>query len=169
MNLENAITQLRNQRTAILSMGRDLSNEQARWKPGAEDWSILEVLNHLVDEERLDFRRHLDHILFTPNEPWPKIAPQDWVLKKKYNQQALDQTLVNFEFERNKSIEWLMTLTDIDWTMTTQLPWGTLSAGDMLASWLAHDLLHLRQLVELRYQLTQSDSLPFSVEYAGKW
>jgi hypothetical protein len=39
----------------------------------------------------------------------------------------------------------------------------------MLASWLAHDLLHLRQLIELRYQLTKSNSTPFNVDYAGKW
>lgn len=169
MNLKNAITQLENQGKAILSLGKDLTNEQARWKPGPEEWSVLEVLNHLGDEEELDFRQHLHHILFTPDEPWPKIAPQEWVFEKKYNQQALDKTLNNFKSERQKSLEWLKSLTDPDWKKTVQLPWGNLSAGDMLASWLAHDLLHLRQLVELRYQLTKSSSAPFNQDYAGKW
>ena len=36
--------------------------EQARWKPDADSWSILEVVCHLVDEEREDFRTRLDHI-----------------------------------------------------------------------------------------------------------
>jgi hypothetical protein len=39
----------------------------------------------------------------------------------------------------------------------------------MLASWLAHDLLHLRQLIELRYQITISRCDPYRVLYAGEW
>ena len=35
---------------------QSVSNEQARWKPGKDRWSILEVINHLFDEEREDFR-----------------------------------------------------------------------------------------------------------------
>jgi len=169
MNLDKSVQQLENQGKAILALGKDLSIEQARWKPGPEDWSILEVLNHLVDEEQLDFRRHLDHILYTPQEPWPKITPQDWVIAKKYNLLGLDQTLDNFKSEREKSIDWLNSLANPDWNMSIKLSWGKLSAGDMLASWLAHDLLHLRQLTALRFQLTKSGSAPFNVDYAGKW
>jgi hypothetical protein len=91
------------------------------------------------------------------------------VVEKNYNQQSLVQTLKNFKSEREKSLEWLKSLTDPDWDRSIELSWGKLSAGDMLASWLAHDLLHLRQLIELRYQLTKSNSTPFSVDYAGKW
>jgi hypothetical protein len=169
MNLDKAVQQLENQGKTILALGRDLSIEQARWKPKPEEWSLLETLNHLVDEEQYDFRRHLHHILFTPNEPWPKIAPQDWVIAKKYNLLGLDQTLNNFKSERKKSLEWLKSLSDPDLSRSIELAWGNLSAGDMLASWLAHDLLHLRQLVELRYQLTKLESEPFNVDYAGKW
>ncbi len=169
MDLETAVKQLENQGKAILALGKDLSDEQARWKPGPEDWSILEVLNHLVDEEQLDFRRHLHHILFTPHEPWPEIAPKAWVLEKNYNQQALDHTLSRFGSEREKSIDWLKNLTYPDWHISIKFTWGKLSAGDMLVSWLAHDLLHIRQLVELRYHLTESGNLPFNLEYAGNW
>ena len=169
MNFDKAVQQLENQGKAILALGKDLSVEQARWKPDPGEWSILEVLNHLVDEEQLDFRRHLHHILFTLAEPWPEIAPQDWVIAKKYNLLDLEQTLDNFISEREKSIEWLNNLTDPDWNLSIDLSWGKLSAGDMLASWCAHDLLHLRQLVELRYWLTRSDSKPFNIDYAGKW
>lgn len=169
MDLEFAISQLQSQNKAILSLAEGLSIEQARWKPQSEDWSVLEVLNHLADEERLDFRRHLDHILFTPDYPWPEIAPQAWVIEKKYNQHRLDQTLNDFKFEREESLSWLSGLNNPNWDVVVQLPWGKISAGDMLASWLAHDLLHIRQLVELRYQLTLAKSLPYRVAYAGKW
>ena len=169
MNLDKSIIQLQTQGKAITALVKDLSIEDARWKPGPEDWSVLEVLNHLVDEEQLDFRRHLDHILFNPKAPWPEIAPQDWVIDKKYNQRELDQTLKAFKSERKKSISWLESLDQPDWEKKVQLPWGELSAGDLLASWLAHDLLHIRQLTALRYNLTLSHSLPYRIEYAGKW
>lgn len=169
MDLELAISQLQSQSKAILSLAEGLSIEQARWKPQSQDWSVLEVLNHLADEERLDFRRHLNHILFTPDDSWPEIAPQAWVTEKKYNQRRLDQTLNDFKFERENSLSWLSGLNNPNWDVVIQLPWGKISAGDMLASWLAHDLLHIRQLVELRYQLTLAKSLPYKVAYAGKW
>ena len=40
----------------------------------------------------------------------------------------------------------------------------TLKNGDFLASWLAHDLLHIRQITRLHYQYLQKD---FKIDYAG--
>jgi len=169
MDLNKTIVQLRHQDIAIRSLGAEITEEKARWKPDADGWSILEVLNHLVDEEVYDFRRHTEHILFTPDQPWPEIDPQGWVTERAYNQRSLAVTLKNFKNEREKSLAWLGELTDPNWESKVTFHWGSLSAGDMLASWLAHDLLHTRQLVELRYKLTASGSQPYDVEYAGKW
>jgi uncharacterized damage-inducible protein DinB len=156
MDIHSANQQLKQQGQAILALAGELTLEQARWKPDADSWSVLEVMNHLVDEEVLDFRRHLDH-------------PQGWVTSKHYNERQLDETLIAFEAEREKSLAWLQTLTDPDWDSAVPMPWGHLNAGDMLAAWLAHDLLHLRQLIELRYALTSEESKPYRVEYAGEW
>jgi hypothetical protein len=169
MDLKNATLQLKEQEQAILPLAAGLSLDEVRWKPNESSWSVLEVLNHLVDEEVLDFRRHLAHILMTPDDPWPEINPQGWVTEKRYNELHLDKTLANFKSEREKSIAWLMDLEYPSWDAAVNMPWGSLSAGDMLASWLAHDLLHLRQLVELRYALTSARCEPHSVEYAGTW
>lgn len=169
MDLNKIITQLRHQDIAIRSLAADITEEEARWKPDADSWSILEVLNHLVDEEVYDFRQHTAHILFTPDQPWPEIDPQGWVTERAYNQRVLAETLQNFKREREKSLTWLGELTDPNWDSSVTFHWGALSAGDMLASWLAHDLLHIRQLVELCYQLTSANFQPYGVEYAGKW
>ncbi len=169
MNLHKAGKQLQTQGQAIIALCGATSEEDARWKPDPENWSILEVLNHLVDEETLDFRTHLAHILNTPDQPWPQIDPARWVTEKRYNEQRMDETLEKFTVEREKSVTWLDSLTAPDWHACVSLPWGALSAGDMLAAWLAHDLLHLRQLNTLRFQRTQMTSHPFRVDYAGKW
>ena len=44
-----------------------------------------------------------------------------------------------------------------------------MTAGDMFSSWVAHDLLHLRQLVELQYTYTVQTVQPYAVIYAGEW
>ncbi|QRN82634.1 DinB family protein [Chloroflexota bacterium] len=169
MDISIANNQLKAQGEAILQLAEGLTLEQARWKPDEKSWSVLEVMNHLVDEEVLDFRRHLDHLLHTPDAPWPKIDPQGWVTAKRYNERQLDATLAAFTAEREASLKWLDTLQNPNWDSAAVMPWGGLSAGDMLASWLAHDLLHLRQLIELRYTLMEESCLPYSVEYAGGW
>jgi len=169
MDLQKAIQQLNKQGQAILALGAGFSQSEARWKPNPESWSVLEVLNHLVDEEILDFRRHLDHILHTPESPWPKIDPQGWVTEKQYNQRDLDNTIAKFRTEREKSLAWLGELETPDWDSAVSMPWGSLTAGDMLASWLAHDILHIRQLNELRYQITITRCEPYRVSYAGEW
>ena len=45
-----------------------IAPDQARWKPDPESWSIVEVINHLYDEERYDFRVRLEIILFHPEQ-----------------------------------------------------------------------------------------------------
>jgi hypothetical protein len=169
MNLQTAHNQLEAQGQAILALLVGLSADDARWKPAQNSWSVLEVLSHLVDEEIHDFRAHLDHILHTPKQPWPEIDPIGWVTKRHYNEGNFEKTRIRFETEREKSLSWLLELDSPDWEATVIHSWGTLSAGDMLASWLAHDLLHLRQLVELRYLITAIASQPFQLDYAGKW
>lgn len=168
-DLQDILTQLEQQGQSIHALGAGLTEKESRWKPALEIWSVLEVLNHLVDEEIYDFRAHLDHILHTPDQPWPEIDPVGWVTQRHYNEQALEETLVQFIAERKNSLTWLAGLTNPNWDAAVTQSWGTLSAGDMLVSWLAHDLLHLRQLVELRYQITKIASQPYQLDYAGQW
>ena len=59
IDFELGITRLMRQAQDIRQMVLGISAEQARWKPDSETWSILEVVNHLYDEEREDFRVRL--------------------------------------------------------------------------------------------------------------
>ena len=55
--------QLAINRDRVASLARGISEEQARWKPDEESWSILEVVCHLADEEEFDFPARLRIIL----------------------------------------------------------------------------------------------------------
>jgi hypothetical protein len=169
MNLETQIAQLTAQAQVIRGLTDGLAPAQAAWKPGPGAWSVVEVVNHLYDEEREDFRAHLDTILAGPDVPWPPIDPQGWVTQRAYNQRDLAGSVASFLREREGSLMWLRGLTAADWDIAHPTPWGSITAGDMLAAWAAHDLLHIRQLVELRWQLTVAAAAPHRVIYAGEW
>ena len=150
-----------------LVMGVTQDEACIRPEPGA--WSILEVMCHLLDEEREDFRQRLDIILHRPADKWPPISPGGWVTERRYNERSLSETLGSFLAEREKSVSWLQSLQAPDWEAEYTAPFGTIKAGDMLAAWTAHDILHTRQLVELRYSRILSLAEPYGVRYAGDW
>lgn len=154
---------------AIESLVADVSAEQAGWRPAPEKWSILEVVNHLFDEEREDFRSRLEKVLRDPTEPFLPISPAEWVLDRKYNERNPAESLNNFLLEREKSINWLKSVSDPNWKNTHQRPPQEISAGDLLAAWLAHDLLHIKQLARLHYDYLNLTAAPFKTEYAGNW
>lgn len=169
IDLAACIEQSEQQARAIQAMVAGVDEEQARWKPDADSWSILEVVNHLADEEREDFRTRLKHILGKADGLPPGIDPVGWVTARQYNARNLRTSLEDFMRERDQSLAWLSGLSDPEWDHAIEAPFGQIRAGDMLMSWLAHDLLHLRQLVELRYAYHRQQALPDQIQYAGKW
>jgi hypothetical protein len=169
MDIQSYTAQLAHQAASIASFTRGISDEQARWKPNPESWSILEVINHLYDEERQDFRVRLEYILYKPGQPWPPIDPRGWVIDRQYNQRDPEESVDNFLAEREKSLNWLRRLNSPDWATTCPTPWGQITAGDMFAAWVGHDLLHLRQLVELHWAYTNQAVKPYTTSYAGDW
>jgi len=147
-----------------------ITQEEAQIRPTPESWSILEVICHLYDEEREDFRVRLELILHAPGADWPPIDPPGWVTARGYNQRDLAESLRGYLAEREESLTRLAKLGGADWTKSEPTPWGgSITAGDMLAAFAAHDLLHMRQLVELHWAWELKLSAPYNPAYAGDW
>jgi len=161
--------ELVNSTEMIRSLLVGISGDEARIKPKPGSWSILEVVCHLYDEEREDFREHLDFILHRQNEEWHSIAPTAWVKLRKYNEQNFKTMQRKFFSERKKSLAWLQSSKRVDWNIIYTSKQGSMSAGEMLSCWVAHDNLHIRQLVELRRTHIESITDPYNIQYAGDW
>jgi len=146
-----------------------IGQEEAQIKPSPGKWSILEVVCHLYDEEREDFREHLDFILHRQHEEWHPISPFAWVKLRKYNEQNFKTMQRKFFSERRKSLAWLHSLKRVDWNIKYTSKQGSMSAGEMFSCWVAHDNLHVRQLVELRRTHIERITKPYKVGYAGDW
>ncbi|MCB2214287.1 DinB family protein [bacterium] len=166
MDLESVIEQLDYQAEAIVAMAEGLSQHEADWRPAAEEWSVRQVFAHLVREEIVDFRRYLLGA-FKDKAPDMDLLKDFEVEEGQYE---LAELLEMFITEREQSLDWLAELDEPDWDLEVEMHWGgTLKTGDILVSWTAHDLLHLRQLVALRFGITEAAGKPYSIQYAGEW
>jgi hypothetical protein len=147
----------------------DLSVEEYYWRPAPDKWSALEIVCHLHDEEREDFRARLNSTLETPGLPWPKIDPQAWVAERRYMEQDFDAVLKEFLAERESSVAWLRGLGNASWHNAYMHPKvGPVSCDLLLTNWVAHDLHHIRQLTNLRYGYLKANSR-VPLDYAGNW
>jgi hypothetical protein len=169
MEFQTLYRELQNSTEMIRALLVGITQEESQIKPSPESWSILEVVCHLYDEEREDFREHLDFILHREYEEWQMINPQRWVLERRYNEQEFAIMQEKFFAERKQSLDWLIEMANSDWGTTYTSPYGSTSAGKMLACWVAHDNLHIRQLVELRRYRIEQITRPYTIEYAGEW
>lgn len=169
IEMSNVIYNMTLSSTSVAQMVMGISNEQARWKPNPSAWSMLEVVHHLLDIEREDFRPRLDRALHHPHTPLVEIDPDDWVTARAYNEADLQNVLEDYLEERHRSLAWLQGLVAPDWESPFIATWGTLRAGDLLTAWMAHDFLHIRQLNELHYAYVLERVQPYHAEYAGEW
>lgn len=168
MDTEYFISGLSNSVKNIGSIISNISEDEAHWKPQPKKWSVVEVLNHLYDEEKDDFRMRLDLTLNNSESRWPEIDPEKWAEEREYNKKNFQQSAENFFDERAKSLDWLNTLVNPDWNKSYQHPKiGYIYAGELLAAWLAHDFFHLRQLSNLKIQYLEAISEPYSIRYAS--
>lgn len=126
---------------------------------------MAQVMEHLYNEERIDFRQHLREMLSDPPQPWG--AFHDKYVPMTSCRQALDA----FLREREASIAWLEALPSPDWDITSQATFVdetvTLRAGDVLVSWVDHDWAHLRQMVKLLHARLEKETAPYSTMYGG--
>jgi hypothetical protein len=162
----NGLSENRNVFKELLS---HLQEDVYLWKSSSDKWCLLEIVCHLYDEEREDFRARTKHVLVTPNEPLPSIDPPGWVKTRNYIEQNYIDKLNDFLAEREQSIKWLQSLDNPKWDNAYQHPkFGDMTAKMFLSNWLAHDSLHIRQIAKLKFdylqQLTKED-----LGYAGSW
>ena len=170
MESKELIQRLESNQAVFAPLVDGVTDEQARWRPGPRKWSLLEVVCHLLDEEREDFRQRLRLTLGDPKAPWPPIDPPGWVKERRYQERDFTTSLVEFLAEREESLAWLRTLTDPAWNNRYEHPLlGGICAGDLLTSWVGHDFLHIRQIVSLQWSWAESVAEPFNPGYAGEW
>ena len=168
--VEHVINSLGNNAAIFSNLFTNPPGGLAEWKPGENKWALIEILNHLCDEEREDFRCRLDLTLGCPEVEWPPINPGAWATERDYASRSMKDSLASFLGEREKSVAWLRSLENPNWkSVHHHQLLGPMSAEMLLANWLAHDLLHIRQIITLQWNYLNEIAAPVKLIYAGEW
>lgn len=169
MKLESVIAELERNRKVFKETLADMPQTLINWKANPKDWSLLEIICHLVDEEKEDFRARIDYAFQFPGKPLKPIDPAGWVKSRKYAEQDFVKKLEQFDKERQISIAWLKTTADLNWENSAlHSEYGAMSARSFLYNWLAHDYHHIRQINRIKYNFLRQNSGD-TLEYAGNW
>lgn len=88
-----------------------LSDPQACFKPGPQEWSIKEVIGHLNDVERV-FSYRLLRISRKDITPLPGFEQEDYVRAAGFDRYSLHDLVREFEFLRGANILAIGHLTD---------------------------------------------------------
>lgn len=108
---DNIITALPQQIDDIKSVIGYLSDEHARFKFGPEEWSIKEVIGHLIDGERV-FSYRLLRISRNDQTPLPGFEQEDYVREAGFDNFALSDLIGEFEFLRRANILAIKNMSD---------------------------------------------------------
>jgi len=118
---------------------------------GPGTWSAYDIVGHLLAGEEADWiertRTILEHGEQRPFDSFNRAA-----MFEDYQGFSLEQLLSAFEEARNKNLE---TLRDFSITPEklalkgTHPALGTVTLSQLLATWVAHDLNHIGQIVEV--------------------
>lgn len=169
MDASMITSQLAENKQVFVALLEKLPSHMYLWRSKPDKWCLLEIIFHLVDEEIEDFRTRVMHVLETPDEPIPPIDPEGWVQQREYFRQDYSEKLEEFIEERESSVTWLKSLESPQWKNTAQHPkLGPITAKQLLASWLAHDYHHIRQINVVKYEYLKEYSKE-DLGYAGKW
>ena len=146
--LHEAVEVLSNTPTILKSMLGNLSNEWTASEANREDWSPFDVVGHLIHGEETDWIPRAEIILKQDGaltfEPFDRFAQFE-----KSKGKTLSELLGTFAERRRQSLETLKSweLTDEQMRLEAMHPeLGRVNLEQLLATWVVHDLTHLRQI-----------------------
>jgi hypothetical protein len=126
----------------------ELSEEDTRWKPGPDRFSVAEVLAHLSHSEGYCYRMRVDRFM---GEDRPKFEPDDAQMHLHlYGNCDAEEEFAHFEEQRESNIEYLRSLpAEAGDRRALHAEAGEVTLAQMLHEWALHDLGHIRQITEL--------------------
>jgi hypothetical protein len=126
----------------------EISDEDARWKPSPDRFSIAEVLAHLSHSEGHCYRARLDRFLA---EERPEFESDDAQFHLHlYRDADPEDAFDHFEEQRETNVEFLRDLPEGSGErVAMHREVGLITLAQMLNEWSLHDLGHVRQVAEL--------------------
>lgn len=146
---DEAVPLLRRTPGVLKALLADLPEPWITATEGPGTWSPYDVVGHLIHGERTDWMPRVRHLLeHGTREPFPPFV-RDAMFSASRGQSIAD-LLETFAALRAGSLSQLasLSLTEADLTRPGRHPdFGEVQLRQLLATWVAHDLTHLSQIV----------------------
>lgn len=162
-SLHHAIEILSRTPATLNSLLADLSGPCIKNNEGPETWSPYDVVGHLIHGERTDWMPRLQIILefgeSRPFDPFDRFA-QFEASKGK----SLSELLETFAALRRQNLATLkqLNLTEEHFKLKGTHPdFGPVTLGQLLATWVVHDLDHISQIARVMAKLYRDEVGPW--------
>jgi len=145
----------------------DLDAGTWRERPAPAEWSPVEIICHLRDEETEDFGARL-RVIAERGDAFTPIDPTGWAEQRRYRDADPATALTTLRERRAATLVFLGGLAPERLRRAVHhARLGTLSGLDLLAAWVTHDRLHLTQVAATLARLGARQWAPLRTEYAG--
>jgi hypothetical protein len=167
-DIQNTIALLGRTPDVLGTLLRDLPNEWTRANEGDQTWSAYDIVGHLIHGERTEWLARAKMILeFGETRTFDRF---DRLAQERESQgKTLGQLLDEFAHLRSKNLDELraLNLQPDDLERRGRHPvFGTVTLGQLLATWTAHDMTHLHQISRVMAHQYREAVGPWSV-YLG--
>ncbi len=144
----DCLDQLEETPVILRGLMRELSPDDAQWKPASDRFSVAEVLAHLAHSETHCYRMRVDRFL---NEELPEFESEDaQMYLDLYRGADAEESFNRFQEQRGANIAFLRTLPrSAGQRKARHKVAGEITLQQMLHEWAMHDLGHIRQIAEL--------------------
>lgn len=113
------------------------------------DWSIKEVIGHLIEGDKGAFRERIAEIIAGAEEITP-VSPTAPLEPRNDQGRSIEELLAELEQERVTSAEFILSLNRSDLSKESLFPkYGMFNAGDFVYEWPYHDHDHVQQILSI--------------------
>lgn len=147
-NLDDAVAVLERTPASLSALLAGVPERWVRATEGDGSWSPYDVIAHLIDGERTNWMVRARHILSGDQGPFKPFDRTGHSIEGEGK--SLGDLLATFAELRRENVAALigMNLTSVDLSRIGQHPeFGEVRLGQLLATWVVHDLNHIGQIV----------------------
>jgi hypothetical protein len=152
---------------AIDALLSDVEDGVWRARPAPTEWSPLEIVCHLRDEETEDFGARV-RVVVDGGAAFAPIDPERWARERDYRADDPRAAAAALKQRRRDTLAYLALVDPARLRCVVDQPrLGTMSGMDLVAAWVTHDRLHLAQLMAALARIGADRWAPLRTEYAG--
>lgn len=149
---------------ALLS---DVDDQLWRARPAPNEWSAVEIVCHLRDEELEDFGARV-RVVLEGGSAFVPIDPARWATERRYIEEDWRKALAVLKQSRRDNLAFLALADPAHLTRAVEQPkLGRMSGLDLVAAWVTHDRLHVAQLAATLAKVGADRWAGLRTEYAG--